>query len=56
MAEKLKENKEKLSVTLPDNYDKDVRKKDIDELHKMLFNIKVMEEQVAALLSKFEFK
>jgi NtrC-family two-component system sensor histidine kinase KinB len=56
MAEKLKEDKQKMSVTLPYNDDKDIRKKDVDELHKMLFNIKVMEEQVTALLSKFELK
>jgi methyl-accepting chemotaxis protein len=56
MAEKLKENKEKMSVTLQDNNFKGVSAGDVDELQKMLFRIKVMEEQAAALLAKLEKK
>lgn len=56
MAEKLKKNKQKLSVNLLDDQIKDLTNNDIDELKKMLFRIKTMEEQAAALISKFEKK
>ena len=56
MAEKLKINKQKMSVTLLDDHTKDLTLKDVDELKKMLFKIKTMEEQAAALISKFEKK
>jgi two-component system, NtrC family, sensor histidine kinase KinB len=56
MAEKLKKNKQKLSVNLPDDQIRDITNNDIDELKKMLFRIKTMEEQAAALISKFEKK
>jgi two-component system, NtrC family, sensor histidine kinase KinB len=56
MADKLKIDKQKMSVTLQEDYRKDIRSNDVDELQKMLFRIKVMEEQAAALLLKFEKK
>jgi two-component system, NtrC family, sensor histidine kinase KinB len=56
MAEKLKNNKQKMSVTLPDEQIKGLTTGDIEELKKMLFRIKVMEEQAASLISKFEKK
>jgi methyl-accepting chemotaxis protein len=54
MAEKLNTNKQKMSVTLHDDLGKDKNSEDIEELKKMLFQIKVIEEQAAALLSRFE--
>jgi methyl-accepting chemotaxis protein len=56
MAEKLKKNKQKLSVNLLDDQIRDLTNNDIDELKKMLFRINTMEEQAAALISKFEKK
>ena len=56
MADKLKKNNQKMSVTLLDDAGKDLTTKDLDELKKMLFRIKTMEEQAAALISKFEKK
>jgi hypothetical protein len=54
MAARLKENKQKMSVTLFDDHTKSLTTKDLDDLKKMLFRIKTMEEQAAALISKFE--
>lgn len=56
MAEKLKKNKQKMSVILQEDFGKDINAPEIDEIHKMLFKLKVMEEQAAALISKFEHK
>jgi two-component system, NtrC family, sensor histidine kinase KinB len=56
MAEKLKKNKQKMSVTLQEDFRKGINSDDVEELEKMLFRIKVMEEQAAALLLKFEKK
>jgi NtrC-family two-component system sensor histidine kinase KinB len=56
MAGKLKENKQKMSVTLQNEKVKDISSDDIDELKKMLFRMKIAEEQAAALISKFEKK
>jgi methyl-accepting chemotaxis protein len=56
MAEKLKKSKQKTPVTLLDNHTKDLTYNDVEELKKMLFRIKSMEEQAAALISKFEKK
>ena len=56
MAEKLKKNEKKMSVTLLDEAGKKLTANDLEELKKMLFRIKVMEEQAAALISKFENK
>jgi hypothetical protein len=54
MADKLKKNKQKLSVTLPSEVEKDQSYKDIEDLRSMLFKIKVVEEQASALISKLE--
>jgi two-component system, NtrC family, sensor histidine kinase KinB len=56
MADKLKENKQKLSVTLLDDKVRNVRSEDLDELKTMLFKIKIIEEQTAALISRIEKK
>jgi hypothetical protein len=54
MAEKLKKNKQKMAVTLQEENWKGINPNDVEELKKMLFRIKTMEEQAAALISKFE--
>jgi methyl-accepting chemotaxis protein len=54
MADKLKKNKQKLSVTLPSEAENDQSLKDIEDLKTMLFRIKVVEEQASALISKLE--
>ena len=56
MADKLKKNKQKMSVTLQNDTWKGINPNDVEELKKMLFRIKTMEEQAAALISKFEKK
>jgi two-component system, NtrC family, sensor histidine kinase KinB len=56
MADKLKNNKQKMAVTLQAEAMKGINPNDIEELKKMLFRLKMMEEQAAALLSKFESK
>jgi ribosomal protein L29 len=56
MADNLKKNKQKMSVTLQNETWKSINPNDIEELKKMLFRIKTMEEQAAALISKFEKK
>lgn len=56
MAEKLNENKKKMSVTLPEDPRKDINVKDIEDLKLMLFRIKSMEEQASALISRIEKK
>jgi methyl-accepting chemotaxis protein len=56
MADKLKKNKQKISVTSLEEPGKSINSNDIEELKKMLFRIKTVEEQAAALLSKFEKK
>jgi methyl-accepting chemotaxis protein len=56
MADKLKENKQKISVTLQKESWKGINPNDIEELKKMLFRIKTMEEQAAALIAKLEKK
>ncbi|MGD0754125.1 MAG: hypothetical protein ABR927_03610 [Bacteroidales bacterium] len=56
MAEKLKKSKQKTPVTLLDDHANDLAYNDVEELKKMLFRIKSMEEQAAALISKFEKK
>ena len=56
MAEKLKKNKQKMSVTLHEESGKGISSEDIEELKKMLFRIKNIEEQAAALISRFEKK
>jgi methyl-accepting chemotaxis protein len=56
MADKLKGNKQKMSVTLQNEKVKDISSDDVDELKKMLFRMKIAEEQAAALISKIEKK
>jgi two-component system, NtrC family, sensor histidine kinase KinB len=56
MAEKLKKNEQKMSVTLVDQTGKDLIKKDLEELEQMLFRIKTFEEQAAELISRIEKK
>jgi len=56
MADKLKMNKQKMSVNLPDDQLKNLTATDVDDLKKMLFKIKTIEEQAASLISKFEKK
>jgi methyl-accepting chemotaxis protein len=56
MADKLKKNNQKMAVTLQNEAMKGINPNDIEELKKMLFRLKMMEEQAAALLSKFESK
>ena len=56
MADKLKENKQKMSVTLKNGSWKGINPNDVEELKKMLFRIKTMEEQAAALIAKLEKK
>ena len=56
MADKLKKNNQKMAVTLQNEAMKGINANDIEELKKMLFRLKMMEEQAAALLSKFESK
>jgi len=56
MADKLKENKQKLSVTLQNDNVKNDSSGDLEELKMMLFKIKITEEQAAALISKIEKK
>jgi methyl-accepting chemotaxis protein len=56
MADKLNINKQKMSVTLQDDLRKHITSNDIEELKKMLFQIKVIEEQTATILSRLEKK
>lgn len=56
MADKLKKNEKKMSVTLQDEKGGNVRSDDLEELKKMLFKIKITEEQAAALISRLEQK
>jgi two-component system, NtrC family, sensor histidine kinase KinB len=56
MADKLKTNKKKMSVTLLKDTGKDISSDDVQELKQMLFRIKSMEEQVVAIISRFEIK
>jgi methyl-accepting chemotaxis protein len=53
MAEKLNSRKE-MSVTLQKDSGKDLSSKDVEELKKMVFQMKIMQEQASALLSRFE--
>ena len=56
MADRLKENKQKMSVTLKKESWKGINPNDVEELKKMLFRIKTMEEQAASLIAKLEKK
>jgi two-component system, NtrC family, sensor histidine kinase KinB len=54
MAERLKTNEQKMSVTLQDNTEKVKNSEELEELKKMLLRIKNMEAEAAALISKIE--
>jgi NtrC-family two-component system sensor histidine kinase KinB len=56
MAEKLKKNKQKMSVTLQDDKGNEISSADLDELKKMIFRLKSLEEHAEALVSKFDKK
>jgi methyl-accepting chemotaxis protein len=56
MAEKINTNKQKMSVTLHEDLGKDKSTDDIDELKKMLLQIRNMEEKAEAMLSRLEKK
>ena len=56
MAEILNRNKQKLSVTLPEDLGKDETSKDIQELRKALLQMKNLEEKTVELISRLEKK
>jgi len=56
MAEKLNKNKQKMSVTLPEDFGKETISKNLQELKQALLQIKNMEEQTAELISRLEKK
>jgi two-component system, NtrC family, sensor histidine kinase KinB len=56
MAENLKKNNQKMSVTLPGENVKNLASHNLEELKNMLFRIKVLEEQASAMITKFENK
>jgi methyl-accepting chemotaxis protein len=56
MTEKLKKNKQKMSVTLPEVQLKEVSSIDLEQLKMMVNRIKSLEEQAAALISKLDKK
>jgi len=56
MSEKLKDARQNISVTTPDDPGKGIDRKDIEELQQLLFNIKLLEDQAETLLVKFEKK
>jgi methyl-accepting chemotaxis protein len=54
MADKLQVQRQKMSVNLQQEPQKGISSADIEELQKMLFRLKTIEEQATVLLSKFE--
>lgn len=56
MAAKLKQNKEKMSVTLPDGITNGSTDPAVDELKQMLLRIKKVEEQATFQINKFDKK
>jgi NtrC-family two-component system sensor histidine kinase KinB len=56
MAAKLKENKGKMSVTLPDEKTNGLNPKEVSDLKMLVFRMKNIEEQAAALISKIDKK
>lgn len=56
MAENLKKNKQKLSVPLQEDQVEGISPNELEELRRILFNMKVMEEQASAFISRFEKK
>ena len=56
MADKLNQNKQKMSVTLHEDPAKDFNLKDIQELKNLLLRMKSAEEQAIELISRFDKK
>ena len=56
MAEKLKKNEKKISVTLGEKEGDRIDPRETEELRQMLFRLKVLEEQAAALIEKLDKK
>jgi nitrate/nitrite-specific signal transduction histidine kinase len=56
MAEKLNKNRQKMSVTLQEDLAKNINPNDVEELKQILFRIKILEGQAAALISRLEKK
>jgi methyl-accepting chemotaxis protein len=56
MAGKLKENEQKMSVTLPVEKANNLNTKEFDELKELLIRIKNLEEQAGTLISRIEKK
>lgn len=56
MAVKLKDNKQKMSVTLPDAHLKESSAGDMEELKQLLLKMRSLEEEASGLISKFEGK
>jgi nitrate/nitrite-specific signal transduction histidine kinase len=56
MSDKLMKTKQKMSVTLHEELVTNMYSKDIEELKIMLSRIRVIGEQAAALISRFEKK
>ena len=56
MSEKLKKNKQEMSLPLQVEPGKGITSNDVEELKQMLFRIRIMEEQAAALITKLEKK
>jgi NtrC-family two-component system sensor histidine kinase KinB len=56
MADKLRNNKEKLSVTLNQEYEKELLSHDLEELKKMVSRMKSIEADASALISSLERK
>jgi methyl-accepting chemotaxis protein len=56
MADKFNQNKQKMSVTLPEDPGKDYNLNDIQELKNLLLRIKSAEEQAIELISRFDKK
>jgi two-component system, NtrC family, sensor histidine kinase KinB len=56
MVEKFRKNEQKMSVTLLDEAGKAMTSNELENLKKMLFRIKIIEEEASALISKFEKK
>jgi len=56
MAERIKANNDKMSLTLQEEVRKEINTSDIQELKKMIFQMKSLEENAAALISRLEKK
>jgi two-component system, NtrC family, sensor histidine kinase KinB len=56
MAERIKANNNKMSLTLQEEVRKEINTSDIQELKKMIFQMRSIEEHAAALISRLEKK